>query len=115
LATLDLKQMGQRLQDARYKSGFNLTQVASYLNISETELLNYENGEADIFLSVLDQLVNLYGIELLSFINEGDEGEPAIHLDCKPATLTDEDIRVIGWSKEFLNNLYFMKKVKSKE
>ena len=52
MSTLDLKVIGQRLQDARNRSGFTQAQVEKHTGINATQLSDYENGERPLGLGV---------------------------------------------------------------
>ena len=111
MSTLDLKVIGQRLQDARNRSGFTQAQVEKHTGINATQLSDYENGERPLGLGVLQTLADLYGYTLQYFLAEGAAEDDVIQL-ALGEDLTAEDLLVISYAKEFLNNLDFMRKAK---
>ncbi len=64
ISTLDLKVIGQRLKDARNRSGFTLAQVETHTGINATQLSDLENGKGPLGLGVLQTLADLYGYAL---------------------------------------------------
>lgn len=112
MASLDLVTMGQKLQDARKKSGLTQEQVAGILNVNQVQLSYYENGKREINLSLLEKLSNLYSYELDYFVSDIAVKEPEIQLAFRAEELDEEDLQTIVWAKSFLNNLEFLRNFK---
>lgn len=112
MATLDLANIGRKLQDARKKSGLTQEQVAGILDINQVQLSYYENGKREINLSLLEKLANLYSYELSYFVSDIAVKEPDIQLAFRAEELADEDLQTIVWAKDFLNNLEFLRNFK---
>lgn len=112
MASLDLVTIGQKLQDARKKSGLTQEQVAELLDINQVQLSYYENGKREINLSLLEKLANLYSYELSYFVTDIAVKEPDIQLAFRGNELNEKDLQTIAWAKGFLNNLEFLRNFK---
>lgn len=65
------KTIGNNIKNLREKFGYSQKDVADYLKINSRELISYyENGDRDIPLDKLNQLSDLFGVELLDLLEE---------------------------------------------
>ena len=62
--------MYQRIRDLREDSDMNQTQVAKYLEMSQTGYSKYETGENDIPTQVLIKLARLYDTSIDYLLGE---------------------------------------------
>lgn len=65
--------MYQRLRDLREDADMNQTQVARYLNMSQTGYSKYETGENDIPTQVLIKLSALYHVSIDYILGVSDD------------------------------------------
>ena len=61
--------IGNEIAKCRIKSGLDKFQTAQYLNISVTELNQYENGEKEIFPEHLYMLSKLFNVNIDIFFS----------------------------------------------
>lgn len=67
-----IKQVAMRIRSLREISGMSASEVAQKLSIQKDQLENYENGSADIPVSILYELAGAYKVELTSLLT-GEE------------------------------------------
>lgn len=65
-----------RLRDLREDADLNQTQVAKFLNMSQTGYSKYETGENDIPTRVLIQLAGFYKTSVDYILGISDRREP---------------------------------------
>ena len=68
--------MYPRIRDLREDKDWNQTQVAEYLNMSQTGYSKYETGENDVPVSVLCKLADLYQTSIDYLVGRTDERNP---------------------------------------
>lgn len=101
--------IGKKLQAVREKLGLTQKQVWEYLGISSTQLSYYENGKREIGLADLNRLAQLYGYSMEYFVkNDSDMDVNDISLAFKAGEIKDEDMKVVLWARQFINNLHDM-------
>ena len=59
-----MEQVATRLKGLRDALSLSTAQIAHVLNINEQLYLSYENGTSDIPLGLLQQVANLFNVEL---------------------------------------------------
>lgn len=64
--------MYKRIRDLREDKDLNQTQVAHYLNMSQTGYSKYETGENDVPTSVLIRLAEFYDTSIDYILGETD-------------------------------------------
>lgn len=57
----------------REANGFTQDKLAEYLGIGRSAYSNYESGDRETPLSILEKLADLYGCELLSLYEESED------------------------------------------
>lgn len=101
--------IGKKLQDVRDKLGLTQKQVSEYLGINPTQLSYYENGKREIGLADLNRLAQLYGYSIEYFVKENfSREENNISLAFKAGEINDDDMKVVLWARQFINNLHDM-------
>jgi len=103
------KKLGQKLQEARKKTGLTQEQVADFLGIHKVQLSYYENGTREISIETLQQLADLYGYTLDYFISDEETAAPAVSFSFRAENLEKEDLEIIALANRFLINLEQMK------
>jgi len=73
LDTIDLKQLGGKLQDARLNCGLNLEYVSRNTSISSEEISNIEKGESRIKATELIKLSRCYQVSVGDLIGAFDD------------------------------------------
>ena len=68
--------MNLRIRDLREDKDWNQTQVAEYLNMSQTGYSKYETGENDVPVSVLCALADLYQTSIDYLLGRTNNPEP---------------------------------------
>lgn len=74
-----IKEIAERIGFLREEAGITKEEIAKKLNISVEDYNAYENGENDFPVSILDDIANLFGVELSTIIT-GEE--PKLHIYC---------------------------------
>jgi transcriptional regulator with XRE-family HTH domain len=106
------KAIGEKLKEVREKNGFTQSEVERATGIKRELLSYYENGRREIDIAALEKLASFYGYSIEYFIKNAEE--PEVTIAFRTNGLTAEDIEVIGWAKNFVNNLYQMEKLLEK-
>ncbi|MCX6050132.1 MAG: XRE family transcriptional regulator [Chloroflexi bacterium] len=105
LDTLDLPQLGQRLQQARKKQGLTQEAAAKIINVARTTLTAIENGERRVKASELMKLADAYNREISDFVRDKPEvGEFQVQFR-SALSKTPEDEARIGESIDLLQEL----------
>lgn len=105
LDTLDLAQLGQRLQQARKRQGLTQEAAAKIINVARTTLTAIENGERRIKASELLKLADAYQREICDFVRSKPEvGEFQVQFR-SALSKTPEDEARIGESIDLLQEL----------
>ncbi|MBQ0097813.1 MAG: helix-turn-helix transcriptional regulator [Oscillospiraceae bacterium] len=71
--------MYNRIRDLRQDNDMNQTQVAKYLNMSQTGYSKYETGENDLPTTVLIKLAKLYNTSVDYLLGITNERKPYPH------------------------------------
>lgn len=106
------KMLGEKLKEVREKNGYTQAEVEKATGIKREMLSYYENGRREIDIATLEKLAAFYGYSIQYFIK--DIEEPEVTLAFRTDGLSDEDMEIIGWAKNFVNNLYQMAKLLEK-
>jgi len=114
MSKLTLERIGDKLKDARLKCGLTQAQVENIIGVNKSQLSYYETGKREINITLLEKLAVLYGYSLSYFLEESDFKEPDTQIAFRGEELNDRDLEVIAWSKEFLENLYFMNQLRNR-
>jgi transcriptional regulator with XRE-family HTH domain len=70
--------LGKGLRDARKQAGFTQEQVADRVGIKRTTLVAIEQGKRNLKANELQQLVQIYGVELVAYFEELDLSTPRV-------------------------------------
>lgn len=105
LDTLDLPELGQRLQQARKRQGLTQEAAAKIINVARTTLTAIENGERRVKASELLKLADAYQRELSDFVRDRPEiGEFQVQFRSALSKTPDDEARVVE-SIELLQEL----------
>ncbi|MCR4442912.1 MAG: helix-turn-helix transcriptional regulator [Peptococcaceae bacterium] len=104
-----LKSLGEKLQEARKKSGLTQDQVAKILEINKVQLSYYETGAREINITLLQELANLYGYSVGYFLGDEKKSEPEVEIAFRADEFCEEDWETVVFAKTFLRNLCEMR------
>ena len=62
--------IGSRLKELRLARKYSLEYVAEKIGKSDTNIFFYENGRHTMSIPVLKKLCDLYGVDMLKFLDE---------------------------------------------
>jgi transcriptional regulator with XRE-family HTH domain len=100
------QQLGERLREARKYLGLKQEDVAAFLKIPRTALVDIESGQRRVEAIELTRLAKLYKQPVAYFTGEeavASEFSPGIaHLARKAASLSDKDREELGRFVEYL-------------
>lgn len=115
-ATLILIAMlGKTLKLLREANNYTQENVSDYLGIKRSTYSNYETGDREAPLMVLEKLANLYGCELYDLECEDDDVlQGVIACAFRVDTLSVEDMKQVAAFKQLVMNYVKMKKIAAK-
>lgn len=104
----DRRVLGERLKDARKYLGLKQGEVAAYLKIPRTALIDIEKGQRRVEVIELTRLAKLYRQPVSHFTGE-DEASAHLpidvaHLARKAADLSEQDRSELGRFAEYLRD-----------
>lgn len=102
LDTLDMRQLGQELANARKKRGFTQEDAAKLIGVARTTVTAIENGDRRIKAQELIKLAHMYGHQVSDFVRPRLEIEPFQIQFRGPSLRTVEGDEQI---KEYINQL----------
>ncbi len=68
--------MYERIRNMREDRDMTQAQMAEYLSIHQTTYSDYERGNLNITISVLDKIADLFGTSIDYLVNRTDERKP---------------------------------------
>jgi len=105
LDTIDLQELGQRLQQARKRMGLTQEAAAKVIDVARTTLVAIEKGERRLKASELMQLAKVYGRDVSDFVRDKPQiGEFEAQFRSLLSRTIDDDERVAE-SIELLQDL----------
>lgn len=66
----------ERIRTLRKEAHLTQTQIARYLNMSQTGYSKYETGENEIPVSILSMIADYYHVSIDYLMNRTDEKQP---------------------------------------
>ncbi len=105
--------IGRNLKALREANDFTQEQMAGYLGIGRSAYSNYETGEREAPLDVLEKSAALLGCDLALLFEEDEETMRNEMMVCafRVDNLSDSDIRVIARFKEIVREYLKMSKM----
>lgn len=70
-----MQQFGEKLKKARKATGLSQEKVAEILNISQSNISKYENGDLEPSLDTIYKLIDLYDINANFLFNKNELNE----------------------------------------
>lgn len=99
----------KRLREA---SGFTQEKVANYLEVKRSAYSNYETGERELPLNLMEKIADLYGCEVYDLYSEdGDVVKAMLATAFRVDSLSREDMEQIAAFKRIVNNSLKMDKL----
>ncbi len=97
--------IGNNLRRLREANQFSQEQAASFLEIKRSTYSNYETGEREAPLAVLEKLTNLYGCELhLIFEEKEAVVEEILVCSFRTDNINEKDMKEIAYFKNVVMN-----------
>jgi transcriptional regulator with XRE-family HTH domain len=102
------KTIGRNLKILRENSGFTQEKVAEYLNVNRSAYANYEAGEREMPLDILEKAAALFGCELALFYEEDPElVQTELFCAFRANNLSDSDMHEVSAFKNIV--LHYLK------
>ena len=96
---------GKNIKMYREKLGYNQEEMSQFLGINRVSLSQYETGEREIPLEVLNKSANLFGIELIELLESNDDYNSAnLAFAFRAKDLTIEDLNSIAQFQKVVRN-----------
>lgn len=105
LDTIDLRQLGERLQKARKRQGLTQAAAAQMIGVARTTITAIEKGERRIKASELLKLAEAYGREVSDFVHDRPQIDLAQVQFRSSASITLEDEALITQAVDLLAEL----------
>ena len=106
-----MKNIGERMKTLRNNMNLTPQSVSSYLNISCEDLLEMENGNKIITLSILNMLCSLFGCSESYLLCKSEEYDVEA-FDLKNICIEDDDLQgIAGMNRIYMNMKYLTSKI----
>ena len=102
--------INEKLKMMREKAGLRQGQIADYLGVTQTYISKVENGERNLTVDQLENLVNLYGYTLASFASMEQDVHP-IQFAFRVQDVSQDDLHIIADIGKIAVNSKFMAKI----
>lgn len=107
---VDLDRLGTNLKSLREKMGLGQKQIASYLEVDQSLISKFENGERAINTEMLEKLSALYCSPIEQMLSDV---YPEVSISFRSDTITHDDLEVIAIINRIaLNQLQMDKLIK---
>lgn len=104
--------IGKNLKQLRDFNKFSQEQVAEYLGIKRSTYSNYESGEREASLDLLEKISNLYGCELHVLFEENIESfKDALVCTFRVDNLSNSDLNEIANFKDIVKSYLKMNRL----
>lgn len=105
----------RNLKSLREANGFTQERLANYLGIGRSAYSNYELGDREIPLNIMESLANLYGCDLFALYEESEDVlNSTLATAFRVDNLSDEDLKQIAIFKNVVKNYLKMDKLLAK-
>ena len=99
----------------REVSGYTQENVAGFLSVGRSAYANYESGDREIPLSVMEKLADLYGCELFDLYTEDEDALTSMLVTAfRVDALLPEDMAQVAAFKRIVKNSLKMDKLLSR-
>ena len=107
--------VARNLKSLREANGFTQERLANYLGIGRSAYSNYELGDREIPLNIMESLANLYGCDLFALYEESEDVlNSTLATAFRVDNLSDEDLKQIAIFKNVVKNYLKMDKLLAK-
>jgi transcriptional regulator with XRE-family HTH domain len=107
--------IGETLKQLREANNYKQEDVSDYLGIKRSTYSNYETGDREAPLMVLEKLANLYGCDLYDLeCEDKDVLQGVIACAFRVDSLSVEDMKQVAAFKQLVMNYVKMKKIAAK-
>ena len=107
--------VGRNLKLLREYNNFTQQQVANFLGIQRSTYANYEIGEREAPVDILEKVCELMGAELYQLFNEDETAvKDALLCSFRAENLCDIDLQEIARFKNIVLNYLKMKRISKK-
>lgn len=107
--------VARNLKSLREANGFTQERLANYLGIGRSAYSNYELGDREIPLNIMESLANLYGCDLIALYEESEDVlNSTLATAFRVDNLSDEDLKQIAIFKNVVKNYLKMDKLLAK-
>jgi len=104
--------LGETLKQLREANNFTQENVSDYLGIKRSTYSNYETGDREAPLMVLDKLANLYGCDLYDLeCEDKDVLQGVVACAFRVDSLSVEDMKQVAAFKQLVLNYVKMRKI----
>ena len=100
--------IGKNAKRARERSGFSQANVADFLNVDQSLISKFENGERSMQADMLERLANLYGCRFADFEREGGIAEQRMKAAYRSSGIMAGDMEAIHDIRRIAMNLFLM-------
>lgn len=100
----------EKLKWMREQAGLRQGQIAEFLGVTQTYISKVESGERNLTVDQLENLVNLYGHSLSSFVDMQNDVNP-IRFAFRAQEVSQDDLKVIADIGRIAINSRFMTEV----
>lgn len=97
----------KRIKELRESSGFRQEHIAEYLGVTQTYISKVETGERNMTADQLEKILNLYGYDITSYIDGGEDIQP-IKFAFRAQDVTLDNLKIIGEIGKIAVNIRFM-------
>lgn len=98
------KVIGNNLRSLRTASSFTQDDVANALDIKRSAYSNYESGEREMPIELLEKAANLFGCELYVFFEENLSEDLILATAFRIENLNESDLQEIMHFKEIVTS-----------
>ena len=104
--------IGRNMKALRKANSYTQEQVAAYLGINRSAYANYETGDREAPIDVLEKACNLFGCEM-ELLFDQDENAVKNMLVCafRADNLSENDLREVSAFKEIVLNYMKMERL----
>ena len=107
--------IARNIKRMRETSGFTQEKIASFLGIGRSAYSNYETGDRELPLSLMDKLADLYGCDTYLMYEENEDVvENILTTAFRVDDLSAEDMNQIAAFKRVVKNYLIMEALMSK-
>ena len=107
--------LGETLKQLREANNYKQEDVSDYLGIKRSTYSNYETGDREAPLMVLEKLASLYGCDLYDLeCEDKDVLQGVIACAFRVDSLSVEDMKQVAAFKQLVMNYVKMKKIAAK-